>query len=256
MRSYSIQLANSVNGHNISTSGGVCYVAESGGSAKVALQNDDGTTLANPIALTDGHISFNVADTVASVDLYIQAPSGHFVVAKGVSKGGDNEIFVDVSNATTLMVLPFAIGDTTANTETDTGFDLPDNAAVIPAGVGVHVGTADATETIDVGILSSESGGNADGFVVGLSVAAADTVIAGATMTAGGTETYFSSCTLGVALADFLAGADSAGDVGSYNPKAHVSDGTAKSISYTLSTGTDTAEGFIIIPVQLPVASL
>lgn len=256
MRKYSTQLANSVNGRNITTSGGVCYVAEAGGAAKVTLYNDDGSAIANPVALTNGHIEFNVADSVASVDLYIQAPSGHFVVSKGVTNGGDNEIYVDTSNAVTLMVLPFSIDDTTATTETDTGFDLPTNGAVLPTGLGVSVLTADATETMEVGILSSESGGNADGLLDNISVASAETVIADATVTTGGSESYFSATTFGVAMAQFTAGSDSAGDVGTFNPRAYVCNGTAKSISYTLSSGTNTAEGFMLIPVQLPVASL
>ncbi len=32
----------------------------------------------------------------------------------------------------------------------------------------------------------------------------------------------------------------------------HVGDGTAESISYTLTAGTDTAIGFIVLPIQLP----
>lgn len=58
--------------------------------------------------------------------------------------------------------------------EKDTGFDFPTGAIVL--GVWVQISTLEATattKTIDVGLLSSESGGDTDGFIDGLSTAAA-----------------------------------------------------------------------------------
>lgn len=57
--------------------------------------------------------------------------------------------------------------------ETDTGVDLPSDAVVL--GVMLNVITAEATgttKTIDVGLLSSETNGDADGFLDGVSVSA------------------------------------------------------------------------------------
>lgn len=62
--------------------------------------------------------------------------------------------------------------DISAGTETDTGWDLPADAVVLD--VFLKVTTAEATgttKTINVGLLASESGGDADGFIDGLSVA-------------------------------------------------------------------------------------
>ncbi len=130
-----------------------------------------------------------------------------------------------------------AVPITTALTgaEQDTGIDLPANAFV--SEVLVNVKTAEvtgSTKTINVGILSSESGGDADGFIAGLSVASTGLKRPGATVTTGGTETYFSATTRGALLSDFLAGANVAGDVGTlYEKPFATSSITGKSISIT-----------------------
>lgn len=133
-------------------------------------------------------------------------------------------------------------------TETDTGVDLPDNAVVI--GAFLEVETADSGITIDVGTLSTEGGGDADGFIAGASVGATGLVIPDAVVTGGSSEDYLSACTLGALLADFTAGSDAATDVGTLVKKPYPTDANAaKSISYTCSAGADTAAGKIHIIV-------
>lgn len=258
MRRFRIQLHDTLTGQAIITSGGNAYVATNGGAAKATLYNADGSALANPISLTYGALEFYTADNVNPVDLFIQAPTGHFLVKKNVYASGPGTFYVDTSRATTVMVIPFSSADTADATETDTGFDLPTNAAVLPDGIGIDVINAASTETADLGILASESGGDANGFIAAGSIGSAVSVIAGNVVTAGGSETYLSSTTLGALVNDFLAGSDSGGDVGTSNKKAFICNGTAKSLSYTLTSGTAAAvgEGFFKVPVQLPYASL
>jgi len=256
MRKFRIQLVDMVTKAAIQTAGGKAYVALNGEAKKATLYDEDGAALSNPVSLTNGILEFYTADSVSKADLFVQSPTGHFTVIKDVIASGPNSLYIDTSRLDTVMVIPFSIDDTTATTETDTGFDLPTNAAVIPDGIGVNVLTLDATETIDVGILSSESGGDANGFLALASVAAAVFVPGATVVTTGSNETYLASTTLGALVHNFLAGADVAGDVGTSYKKLLVCDGTAKSISYTLTAGTDTAEGFITIPLQLPYASL
>ena len=233
-------------GNQITTAGGKVYVATASAAAKATLYTAAGAALANPITPTNGRIEFWTATTVSSVDLYGMAPGGQFFVAKGVKPSGNNEIVVDTSDKVQVAVIPFAIADTTATTETDTGFDIPTNAAVLPHGVGVDVLTLDATETIDIGLLSTESGGDADGFGVTVSVATAVKQVAQTVVTTG----VIASTTAGALICDYIVGTN-ADDRGISHYKAHVCDGTAKSISYTLTAGTDTAAGFITIPYQL-----
>lgn len=240
MKHYRIQLVDALTQKAISASGGKVYVAQGGLAAKQTLYTKAGAALSNPVALNNGMLEFYVADTVVDVDLFIQAPSGHFVVVKDVAPSGPNSIYIDKSKADTVMVIPFAIADTSAAAETDTGFDLPAKALVKPQGQAVDVLTADSGITIDVGTDSGDSG-DADGFVDGLSVATATLVKA---TNANG------SVTLGAKL--YVQDSANAGDD---FPEADSSQ-AGKSVTYTLSAGADTAAGFIIMPIQLPYASL
>lgn len=139
-----------------------------------------------------------------------------------------------------LLGIPFGVSD---NVETSTHIELPADMAVINAIIDVL--TLDATETIDVGLLSSEGGGDADGFIAAASVAAAGKVFPNVVVT-DATEDYFSACTIGALLQDtFAAGADVVTDVGTFVRRPHVCDGTAKTVTYTGSAGSDTAAGKI-----------
>ena len=125
--------------------------------------------------------------------------------------------------------------------EIDTGWDLPSTAVV--EDVFVNVITAEATgstKTIDVGLLSTESGGDADGLLDGISVAS--TGLKGPSLTitetTGTNERYISAVTstYGVLLGqlDYELGTDTAGDTGYANlvPKRHINT-NGNSISWT-----------------------
>lgn len=234
-REYRIQLKDRATGEAIISAGGKVYVAQDGDAAKQTLYDKDGAALSNPLTPTRGFINFFVVDTTDEVDLYILAPGGEFVVRKNVKPGGPNEIAVDTDQRFQSMVIPFAIGDTSAATETSTGFAIPAKAQILPHGLGIDVLTIDATEDIDVGTLSSDSG-DADGFMDGVSVGTAGFVKP--TLLASGD-------TMG-ALLSVLDSANAGDDA----PEGdHSMQG--KTVTYTLSTGSDTAEGFIHLPYYL-----
>lgn len=216
----------------ISASGGVVYVAVQGDAVKQAITDTDGVSISNPISLTvGGSGDFYVPDAVASVDLYIRCPGGQFVVRKAVVPGQVPDIAVDVGVHNQTYVIPFSIDDTTAATETLTGFILP-KGLVLPTPF-VDVLTLDATEDMDVGTDSGDSG-DADGLLATL-------VTANAGVVAG--QAPNGVVTLGALLVTDEDGA------GALIPSAHVS--LEKEISYELSAGSDTAEGFIHLPILL-----
>jgi len=134
-------------------------------------------------------------------------------------------------------------------TEQDSGWDLPDKAVVLD--VFVDVTTAESTgstKTLDVGLLSSESGGDANGFLDGVSTASTGLVRGVPTITTGSNEVYFASTTRGVLLASLTAGSDAATDVGTYYEKPHLSDSvTAKSVSYTAGSAQTEFVGAIFV---------
>lgn len=232
MRNFKSQLRSLTTGAVIATAGGVVYVTAAGGTAKASLLDADGAALANPLTLTRGGFDFNVADTVTSVDLYILSPTGHMVVAKGVKPSGDASIMVDTGRVDTTLIIPFNAADQTGGTEKLTGFVLP--GAVQP-NVAVDVVTIDATETIDVGTDSGDSG-DANGFMDTVSV---------------GTAGYIKPTLLasGDTMGALLSVLDSA-NAGDDAPEQDVSM-IGKEVSYTLTAGSDTAAGFIVLPMQL-----
>lgn len=121
--------------------------------------------------------------------------------------------------------------------ETDSGWDLPAKALVLD--MFIDVTTLQAGKTVDIGLKSTEAGGDADGFGDGLSLAATGLVRPGVVQIAGATETYVSSWTRGVLLTNGLplAGANVVGDEGVFYEKPHMSGSvTAKSLSYTTNT--------------------
>ena len=227
LRNWRLQLQKAADGSPIITSGGKAMVVSAGTAQKVALKDSNGAAASNPVSITRGQIDFWVASSTQTVDLYIMAPGGQFAVHRGVTASGPNDLFIDTIDRRQVAVIPFYHGDKAGDaTETDTGFDLPDQAIVMGRkdGNSLLVKVADAAETIQVGTLSSESGGDADGFMTdaATSVGTAGTVMPSAD--------------------GALVGSDVP-----YRTDAQ----TAKSISWTLTAGSDTAEGFIFLNYQL-----
>ncbi len=222
-RNFHIQLKDAFTGEAIITAGGACHVATAGSPDKATLYDKDGAALTNPVTPTRGAIDFNCAVGVESVDLYIQAPGGQFVVLTGVKPSGPNEVSIDTSKKEQTYKIPFSITDSVAATEKDTGFDLPATCLVLGRlnGHGIYVTAIDATETIDVGTLTGETGADPNGFN-----AAAVLDNLGALVGTNG--------------ALFSTNAPYASDANA-----------SKSISYTLTTGSDTAKGYILLPLRL-----
>lgn len=244
---WDIELVDMVTGKSLTATGGKAYITSSGGTAKSTLYNPDSdyASLSNPISLSYGRLRFATVGSATygqasqpTVDIYGMSGDGYAFQARGV-KPGTGRIMINTSARSHMLIVPFNIADTSAATETDTGFDFTAGMAINPLNLSVYTKTLDATEDIDVGLLSSESGGDADGFMDGVSVNAAGVVTPTLAATAE---------TLG-ALLRVAATADAGTGL---VPRQHVI-ATAVSLTYTLSTGTDTAAGFINIGYSIPI---
>lgn len=230
-REWRIQLKDALTGEAIITAGGVVYVAANGDAQKATLYTAAGASLANPITPTRGFINFFAADTVEKVDLYGMAPGGEAFVIKNVAPSGPNEIEIDTGRINHVLVVPFSIADTAAATETDTGFDTGTDKLWLPTPF-IKVSTLDDTETIDVGTDGAGSN-DPNGFIAAASVATA--VVVPAVLLNGG-----------ITLGALFVNQDSA-NAGDGVP-ATFKDAANENITYTLTAGTDTAEGFIYLP--------
>jgi hypothetical protein len=195
-----------------------------------------------------GITTINVVDTEVPIlsggDFAIYVPGG---LAKGaVATQGDpllswtagQMISGGEFEGKVALKIPFT---NSATVEVDTGFDLP--AGVLVTGAMVQVTTAVAASTIDVGILSTESGGDADGFLDGVSCATAGFVVN--TMQ----NTTDASNTLGALISDTIKSADSSA-IYYRAPVPLLTDGTAKSITYT--TNDKAIAGYIYLFVDSP----
>lgn len=149
--------------------------------------------------------------------------------------------------------LPLVYND---NSETSAKFEIPVGMVLDPNFMWLIVDTLDSTETITVGILSTEAGGNAAGFINGYSIATAGTyrVADMYTCTDGSSQNYISANYIGAFFFGGLAGGNAADTSGIMALKSHRGDGTAKTISYTCSAGSDSFVGrLVFIPRILPL---
>lgn len=134
----------------------------------------------------------------------------------------------------TPFVVPWSA---TTDVETDTGYDLPSEGVITDCVVVVD--TAEYVDggavAVDIGLLSGESGGDADGLFDGIDVSSTG-FVAGSLASGGQTR--------GALLRDDESGA------GVLVPGHHVLNGTAKSVSVTASLlSFDTAAGRLICNV-------
>ena len=206
----------------------------------------NGTSVSNavrtPRSFVNGTVRFWTDHSVTSVDLSLLTAKGEAYFFEDVAYSC-HRLDINPFMRDHVLVLPFGASD---NSETDTGIDLPANLLVRDA--FIRVTTADATETLDVGILSSESGGDADGLLMLMDVANLGFVNPFPVVTNGVNIDYnVHTSGRGALLKQGIAGADAVATCGGVQPRFYRTDGTAKSVTYTGSTGSDTAAGYIIL---------
>jgi hypothetical protein len=217
--------------------GGAVLICTAGTTDKATLYNpaSDFASLSNPVSFSRGKIRFATLDSVTSVDIYGFAPTGQFLVRRGVKPGAEGEFVIDTTQMEQVAHIPFHWSDYTAASEVDTGLDLPAGSVLVP-GAHVRVTTADSGITLEAGVLSSESGGDADGFFDAVSLASAASV---APTLSGATPTLGALLRTDFATTPVLA-------VPRPYPVA-----SAVSVTITGSSGWDTAAGFLVIPYVL-----
>lgn len=246
-RQYSIKVFDQQAGKETSSdsvveSGVLAFVYTAGTKTLATIyKNSQRTALANPITRASFASSrgVNFYGTANSYDIYVAHSDGTVGYFPGVTYS-QHSVSIDRAQAAKHLVIPFGVSD---NAEVDTGIDLPYGALVHDA--FVNVVTIDADETINVGLLSSETAGDADAFLAAVSVATQG-IPQNVAYTTGSNETYLSAVTFGAKLALFSLGNDVATDVGGMSRIRHsVTGANAKSVTYTGSAGSDTAAGYI-----------
>lgn len=238
---FDIQIADRFAGNStVLTTGGKMIVCLNGEYTLATLKDPDNdfASLSQPVSATRGKFRFAVARSSASpvsVDVYGTAPTGHGFRYYGAKPGTPNTLRVDTNDIQSHLVLPFSYASGAA-TEIDHGLDLPIGALVGPF-CFIDVKAIDATETLDVGIKSSETGGDADGFLAAISVG-----------TLGVTRPTWASTSVAGALLR-----ESQDTAATFTPVQHEVVSGGQSVTWTITTGSDTGTGRIVIPYQIGV---
>lgn len=225
----------------IISTGCLVFVYDAGTKTLSTLySNETLTSKANPITraqfATDAGIVFYSA--ASSHDLFVAHSDGSVSRIASVTPTM-HTVKLNRDGVNKCVVFPMVFNS--GGTETDTGIDLPKN--VIVKDVQLEVVTTDATETVAIGLLSSETAGDADGLMVATSVANAGFFGLVAT-TVGSNETYISAARAGALMGLGSVGTDVANDFGQPGGSGHVVTGSnAVSITYTPSSS-DTFAGY------------
>jgi hypothetical protein len=235
---YQLQLQDFVRGGPVASAGGAAIICQPGTARKASLFNPDtGAAIANPISLTRGNMRFATDTTIATVDIYGFAPDGGFFVFRGARPGADPEIPYSMDQVQHTAVIPLAAPDFTAATEGTTGLQFPAGALLSPA-AALRVTVLEGSRTIEVGLLSSETSGDADGLLDAVSLAAVGTI----SPAVSGTPT------LGALLVQNFATTPAVN-----LPDTHaIGPATARTISVTFSASSATAQAFAVLPYVKP----
>jgi hypothetical protein len=192
-------------------------------SAMTSLTNPITTTNFESATVCNDMVAFKVDPTDSSNDRYVDlivvnTAGGFTAFVENFDKYNHAIVIDQTPNIQHHGVIWFAPSD---NTEVDTGIDFAYDTLI--EHVQVEVVTVDATETIEVGLLSSGTAGDADGFVDAASVATAGYPLV--TLTTSG------------ALMD---------NATNFDPDGHVIlSANEQSLTYTGTAGSDTAAGYI-----------
>jgi hypothetical protein len=266
MYAYELKLYDATSDRAISHDG-KAIIMTNGSPDKVTLYDATGAALANPITITDGVGKFFTAETVSSVDVSIYTEYGYSAFLNDVLPGVPQEVYIDLSRQAQTLIVPFSVADSTAAVETDTGLDLVVGTLIRYDGLGIKVTALDATETIDLGLDGAGAEDDPNGILEAISVAAlgwvggqvgfavgTNSILVDVT---GGTQefTYGALMTgAGTRLAAKADGTDSATTKnGFYLLENHPIVAASADLTYTLTTGSDTAKGYFVIPTFIPV---
>lgn len=190
-------------------------------------------------------VQFRVDPTDATSDRYVDlvvtdTAGGYTAFVEDFDKYTHSIIIDERPNVMHHGFIPIA----SSTAETDTGIDFDYDTYIHD--VRVEIVTVDATETLDVGLLSTETAGDANGLRAAISVATAGFPSDTAVITDGSTSDYVPASTYGALLVTAITGSDGAATHGGKSYIGHIVTGAnAVSLTHTGSAGSDTLVGYI-----------
>ena len=217
-------------------------------STLTAYGNNAYPSLANPVtaanfasaAVCNGLVKFRNLNS--AVDIIVTDTNGGFTaVVRGFSTAMHTIVIDETPNMPHHGIIWFA--PSTSETSTGVSF-LPDTYV---SDFKVQVITTDS-HNMTVGLLSSQTNGNAAGFLTGVPTSSAGYVADPGVQTQGTNAVYYPATIYGSFLYTAITGTDSATPrlIGGKTYLGYIVTGAnATTISYTGSAGTSTAAGYI-----------
>lgn len=232
-------------------SSGVQFVVFTSGTTTAATitkyGDDASTSVTNPVTAANfasatvcaGQVKFR--STASTVDVLVTDNAGGYSAFADGMTVNDHRIVIDESTNAVKHGAVYYSATTTAETSTGVQFDY--DTAIHDVRLQV-IGTA-AGATMSVGLLSSETSGDADGFLALRSVATAGYVKDTGVVTGGTTYDYTPATTYGALLYTAITGVDSTAAGGGRSYLGHIiSSANARTLTYSSST-TATTTGLI-----------
>ena len=174
-RRYDFQIVDASTGAALSGPGGACWAIAAGTQTWLETfdpSNDMASNGRAAVDLVNGMARFAVDDDVLAVDVFGIASTGHSWQVLGIA-AGFAQVRIDTNRQLgQALVVPYDVTDVakwTINAETDSGIDMPYSVATARAGYA-RVLEADDGETLSMGLLAAEAGGDADGFLTAVSI--------------------------------------------------------------------------------------
>jgi hypothetical protein len=209
------------------------------------------TSKTNPVTTTvygtdGGRIDFYCDPTDAVDDTYVDllvtdTTGGFSAIVRGFSSKMHSVVIDETPGISHIGVIWFT--SAVSATEVSTGVNFLYDTFVEDVRVQVVATTSGAT--VGVGLLSSQTAGNATGFRAGVLLTTAGYIKDTAVITNGNTIDYTPVTTYGPLLFTAITGSDVIATVGGRSYIGHVITGTnAYTLTYTVSAGT-TGTGFI-----------
>ena len=210
------------------------------------------TALTNPVTTTNfasntvcnDQVRFRVDPTDATndryVDLIVVDTNGGYTAFVENFDAYQHTIVID--ERPNIMHHGMIWFDATTTAETDTGVDFLADTMIHD--VRVEVVTTASAKTLDVGLLSTETSGDADGFRDGVLLTTAGYVADTGVVTAGTTIDWTAASTYGALLYKSIAGSDAVASGGGRSYLGHVVvSGKASSLTYSQSS--TSGDGYI-----------
>lgn len=234
---------------------GVTYKALTAGSttASTLYANSGwamGGSKTNPVTTTyyladgDGYAGrIDFYTTTSTVDLIVVDTNGGFTAfVEDFSPNQRTVVIDETPNIRHHGMIWF--GAANSATENSTGVSFL--ADTLIEDVRVQVVTADSGITIDVGLLSTGTGGDANGFIAARSLTSTGYPSDTGVITNGTTIDYTPATTYGALLYTAITGSDAVATVGGRSYIGHIVTGSnTGALTYTLSTTADTGAGMI-----------